>query len=81
MFGPHSRLGLYINIGRNLSRVGGAVGDRLDAGRQAGTAVGKFTIAPGARRRLFVEFDEQRDGSTLTAHGVLAEDGWWRFDS
>jgi hypothetical protein len=48
----------------------------------AGTAEGKFVIATAPAGVLVIDYTGTRDGSTaLSGHGVVAEDGWWWFDS
>lgn len=47
----------------------------------AGTAHGQLSIVAGPDGGLLVDYAEQRDGATMTGHGVLAGDGWWWFDS
>jgi hypothetical protein len=48
----------------------------------AGTAEGKFVITAAPAGVLVIDYTETRDGSaSLSGHGVVAEDGWWWFDS
>lgn len=47
----------------------------------AGTADGELSIVAGPGRGLLIDYAEERDGATMTGHGVLSGDGWWWFDS
>ena len=53
---------------------------RATAWTTAGTAQGALTIEPGPGGIVF-DYVETRDGGHLVAHGVVAGDGFWWFDS
>lgn len=46
----------------------------------AGHAQGALSIAPGPGG-IIIDYVEQRDDATLTAHGVVSGDGFWWFDT
>jgi hypothetical protein len=48
---------------------------------EAGTARGTLCVAAGPGGGLVLDYAEDRDGTTMTAHGVVFGDGWWWFDS
>lgn len=48
---------------------------------EAGKALGTISLAAGPNGGLILDYAEERDGTTLTGHGVVFGDGWWWFDS
>lgn len=47
----------------------------------AGTARGSLSFGRGPGGGLVVDYAEERGGTAMTAHGIVAGDGWWWFDS
>lgn len=47
---------------------------------EAGSAQATITVAAGPGG-LILDYAEERDGATMTAHGAVSGDGWWWFDS
>jgi hypothetical protein len=46
-----------------------------------GVAHGTLSVGAGPGGGLLIDYAEEREGATMTGHGVLADDGWWWFDS
>jgi hypothetical protein len=47
----------------------------------AGQAQAVVTLTPGPNDALLLDYVEERDGMTMTGHGVIAAGAWWWFDS
>jgi hypothetical protein len=47
----------------------------------AGTARGVISVAAGPGGGLILDYSEDRDGATMTGHGVVFASKWWWFDS
>jgi hypothetical protein len=47
----------------------------------AGQAQAVVTLSPGPNDALLLDYVEERDGMTMTGHGVIAAGAWWWFDS
>ena len=47
----------------------------------AGKARGAISVQAGPGGGLILDYAEDRDGVTMTGHGVVFGDGWWWFDS
>jgi hypothetical protein len=39
------------------------------------------TLTPGPNDALLLDYVEDRDGTTMTGHGVIVAGAWWWFDS
>jgi hypothetical protein len=48
---------------------------------EAGKARGIISVNAGPGGGLILNYAEDRDGVTMTGHGVVFGDGWWWFDS
>jgi hypothetical protein len=48
---------------------------------EAGKARGTISVSGGPGGGLILDYAEDRDGATMTAHGVVFGSGWWWFDS
>jgi hypothetical protein len=48
---------------------------------EAGKARGTISVSAGPGDGLILDYAEDRDGTTMTAHGVVFGSGWWWFDS
>jgi hypothetical protein len=48
---------------------------------EAGKARGTISVSGGPGGGLILDYTEDRDGATMTAHGVVVGSGWWWFDS
>ena len=48
---------------------------------EAGKARGTISVSGGPGGGLILDYTEDRDGATMTAHGVVFGSGWWWFDS
>jgi hypothetical protein len=46
-----------------------------------GRARATLSVGAGPGGGLLIDYAEEREGATMTGHGVLADDGWWWFDS
>lgn len=47
----------------------------------AGEAWASIRLRPAPGGGLLLDYEEQRDGATMTGHGVAIADQWWWFDS
>jgi hypothetical protein len=47
----------------------------------AGKARGTVSVKAGPGGGLILDYAEDRDGATMTGHGVVFGGGWWWFDS
>ena len=48
---------------------------------EAGKARGTISVNAGPSGGLILDYAEDRDGATMTGHGVVFGTGWWWFDS
>jgi hypothetical protein len=69
---------------RIASMLGAWEGDEelsATAWTEAGKARGTISVHAGPGGGLILDYAEDRDGATMTGHGVVFGAGWWWFDA
>ena len=81
----HGTVRPMIGVHKLNNFIGSWVGEeclRPTAWTESGVAEGTFVIAEAPLGGVLIDYTETRDGQiVLRGHGVLAEQGWWWFDS